>query len=115
MNGCFTEGWYDACAVMMRRLLETCIIEAFEARGVANNIKNAAGDYFQLTDLINSAINERTWTLSRNTRAALPQLRDIGHLSAHSRYYHARRGDIERVRTSFRIAVEEFLHHARLL
>jgi hypothetical protein len=35
MNGCYANGWRDACAVMMRRLLEIVIIEAFEHKGVA--------------------------------------------------------------------------------
>src|SRR5437870_5903730 len=39
MNGCFNQGWYDACAVMMRRLIEIAIIEAFEHRNIANKIK----------------------------------------------------------------------------
>jgi hypothetical protein len=30
INGCYEQGWFDACAVMMRRLLETLIVEAFE-------------------------------------------------------------------------------------
>ena len=29
MNGCYEKGWFDGCAVMMRRLLEISIIEAF--------------------------------------------------------------------------------------
>jgi hypothetical protein len=29
INGCYEQGWFDACAVMMRRLVETLIIEAF--------------------------------------------------------------------------------------
>jgi hypothetical protein len=33
VNGCYEYGWYDACAVMMRRLMETLIIEAFAPRG----------------------------------------------------------------------------------
>ena len=30
VNGTYENGWYDACTVMIRRLLETLIIEAFE-------------------------------------------------------------------------------------
>ena len=29
INGSYEKGWFDACAVMMRRLLETLIIEVF--------------------------------------------------------------------------------------
>jgi hypothetical protein len=115
MNGCFSQGWYDASAVMMRKLLEIAIIEAFEAKGVSLKIKNASGDYFQLTDLVNAAMKESTWTLSRNCRKSLPLLRDSGHNSAHGRYYHARREDVEALRPACRIVIEELLHHAGLL
>lgn len=115
MNGCFSQGWYDASAVMMRRLLEIALIEAFEAKGIAAKIKDAAGDYLHLSDLIVKALNESSWTLSRNCKKALPSLRDAGHNSAHGRYYHARREDIEGLRPGCRIVIEEFLHHAELL
>jgi hypothetical protein len=115
MNGCFSQGWYDASAVMMRRLLEISLIEAFEAKSIATKIKDAAGNYLQLSDLVSCALNESTWTLSRNCKKALPSLRDAGHNSAHGRYYHARREDIEGLRSGCRIVIEEFLHHAGLL
>lgn len=115
MNGCFTSGWYDAAAVMMRRVLEISIIEAFEGKGIAATIKDANGNYFQLTELINRALNEPALTLSRNSRRALPGLRDVGHMSAHGRYFTARKDDLEGIRSSCRIVIEEFLHHAGLL
>lgn len=115
MNGCFSAGWYDGCAVMMRRLLETVIIEAFEWRGIEANIKNSDGDFFQLSDLIARALNEGSWNLSRNTKQALPRLRDVGHISAHTRRYTAQKADIEKVRQDCRVAIEEFLHLAGLL
>jgi hypothetical protein len=115
MNGSFSSGWYDACAVMMRRLLEVSIIEAFENNGLANKIKNPEGNYLDLSDLIKHALKETSWNLSRNTRKFLPQLRDIGHMSAHGRYYCARKPDIEKVRQGCRVVIEEFLHHAKLL
>jgi hypothetical protein len=115
MNGCFTSGWYDACAVMLRRLVEISLIEAFEAKGLAAKIRDTNGNYVQLSALVSAALAERAWTLSRNAKAALPHLRDVGHRSAHGRYFHARREDIERVRDAARVVVEEFLHHAGLL
>jgi hypothetical protein len=115
MNGSYVQGWYDACAVMMRRLLESSILEAYEARGIQAKVKNANGDYFQLTELIANALTESGWTLSRNTRTYLPQLREVGHLSAHSRYFTADKSDIEKVRSGCRVVVEEFLRHANLL
>lgn len=115
MNGCFSRGWYDASAVMMRRLLEISLIEAFEARGIAASIKDGKGDYLQLSDLVAEALRQDAWTLSRNCKKILPTLRDAGHNSAHGRYYHARREDIESLRPGCRIVIEEFLHLAGLL
>ncbi len=115
MNGCFSQGWYDASAVMMRRLLEVAMIEAFESKGIAAKIRDAGGDYVGLSDLIACALNERAWSLSRECRRCLPELRDAGHRSAHGRYYLARREDLERLRGCCRIVIEEFLHHAGLL
>lgn len=115
MNGCFSEGWFDASAVMMRRLLEITVIEAFEAKGISVKIKTASGDYVQLSDLVNAALNEPSWSLSRDCKRLLPKLRDAGHKSAHGRYYHARREDVDALRSGCRIVIEEFLHHAGLL
>jgi hypothetical protein len=115
MNGCFAAGWYDASAVMMRRLLETSIVEAFEGRGIATKIKNTSGDFLQLSDLIDKALAEPSWNLSRNTRRVVPGLRDLGHMSAHGRYFHAQQSDIEKNRAGCRVAIEEFLRLSGLL
>ena len=40
VNGCYDSGWYDACAVMIRRLIETLLIEAFESVGISEKIKS---------------------------------------------------------------------------
>ena len=100
---------------MTRRLVEITIIEAFEAQGIAAKIKNPAGDYVQLSDLVRVALAEPGLALSRNCKKSLPTLRDAGHQSAHGRYYFARREDLEALRPACRIVIEEFLHHAGLL
>jgi hypothetical protein len=99
----------------MRRLVEITIIEAFEYKGEAHKIKDDNGNYLHLSDLIARAFNEPKINLSRNSRKHLPQLRDMGHMSAHGRYYLARKDDIEKLQLGCRVVIEEFLHHAGLL
>jgi len=115
MNGCFTSGWYDAAAVMMRRLVEIAIIEAFEGRGVATKIRDGDGNYLQLSELVSKTLGEPAIALSRNAKRALPNLRDVGHMSAHGRYFTAKREDVEAAKAGCRVVVEELLHHAGLL
>ena len=114
INGSYANGWYDACAVMIRRLLETLIIESFEKHGISNKIKNANGDFLFLRDLINATLAETAWNLSRNAKQALPRLKDVGDLSAHSRRYIAHRKDIDKLVQDLRIVVQEFVTIAEL-
>jgi hypothetical protein len=109
INGAYEHGWYDACAVMIRRLIETLIIECFEHHKIAETIKTPSGDFMYLRDLIDKAIKETAFNLGRNTKTALPKLKDIGDKSAHSRYYVALRGDIQPLLLDIRNVVQELL------
>lgn len=113
-NGAYEKGWYDACAIMIRRILETLIIEAYEHHKLAENIKNATGDFFYLRDLIDKCLQETTWNLSRNCKHAMPKLKDIGDKSAHSRRYNAHRRDIDALLPDIRLVVQEFVYLAEL-
>ena len=115
INGCYEMGWYDSCAVMMRRMLETLIVECFEKHGVADKIKDDKGNYYFLRDLIDKTLVEAAWgSLGRNIKSALPRLKDIGDKSAHSRRYNAHREDIDNVAIEFRDCCQEFLSIAGL-
>ncbi len=113
-NGCYEKGWYDACAVMVRRLIETLIIEAYEKHAIAHKIKNSQGDFLYLRDLISCCLSESAWNLSRNCKQALPKLKDIGDKSAHSRRYVSQRGDLDPQLADIRLVVQEFLYIAGL-
>src|ERR1700704_4102878 len=76
INGAYENGWYDACAVLLRRLLETLIIEAFEHHKIAEKIKSKGSDFLYLKDLIEKTLSEPAWNLGRNTKQALPKLKD---------------------------------------
>jgi len=117
INGCYENGWYDACSVMIRRLLETLIIEVFEYHNLQNKIKKGgvhSGDYLYLRDLITITLNETAWTLSRNAKSSLPKLKDIGDKSAHSRRFNAVRNDIDELKPDIRIIIQELLSISRL-
>jgi hypothetical protein len=111
-NGCFEKGWYDACAVMLRRLLETLIIECYERYYLADLIKGRDGNFLQLRDLILQFLNETTWNPSRNTKVSLPKLKEIGDLSAHNRRYTAKKPDITNFQGDIRIVIQELVYIA---
>ena len=108
INGCYEMGWYDACAVMIRRLIETLIIEVFEAKNMEVKLKKN-GNYMFLRDMVSVTVNESSLNLSRNTKKALPKLKDIGDKSAHSRRFIAIRHDIDEIKPDLRVVIQEFL------
>lgn len=109
VNGTYANGWYDACAVMIRRLLETLIIECYEAHKIEERIKDPAGNYLFLKDLIDRALAENSWSLGRTVRSVLPKLKDLGDKAAHNRRYNAHREDLDKVLKDLRDVVQEFL------
>jgi hypothetical protein len=103
------NGWYDACLVMVRRLVEILIIEGFEHHKIDDQVKNASGDFLHLNDLISRALSCKEWNLSRNTKRSLPSDK-----SAHSPCFVAHRGDIERIIPILRVVVQELIYVADL-
>ncbi len=115
INGCYEKGWYDGCAVMMRRLMETLIIECFEEHRIADKIKNpSSGDFLYLVDLIDKLLQEPAWNIGRNSKKALPKFKSLGDQSAHSRRFNAHREDIEKIADDFRTVCQELIYLAGL-
>lgn len=109
INGTYANAWYDACAVMIRRFIETLIIESYEAHNIEARIKDASGDYYFLRDLVTRVVAEPMLPLGRNSKRALPKLKDIGDKSAHSRMFIAHREDIDKLQDDLRTVIQELL------
>jgi hypothetical protein len=113
-NGCYEHGWYDACSVMMRRVVETLIIEVYESEGRPQDIKDKNGEFRMLRDLVSIILGDSAFNLGRDVKRSLPLLKELGDRSAHKRRYNATQPDIEKVLSGFRVTVEELLHLAKL-
>ena len=115
INGCYEKGWFDGCAVMMRRLIETLIIECFERGAISSKIKDPrTREFLYLKDLIDKLLQETSWNLGRGAKQALGKLKSVGDQSAHSRRYNANREDIDRIADDFRVVCQELIYLAQL-
>ena len=110
INNSYENTCYDACAVMIRRLIEILIIETYEHNHIEFKIKDSNGDFFFLDDLISCCHSESAWNLSRSTKRGLRKLKVLGDLSAHSRRYNTNRDDIDKVTADLRVIAEELLY-----
>ena len=99
---------------MIRRLIETLIIEVYEAFNISQKIKNDKDDFLYLSDLIIAIENEPSWNLGRNAKKSLKSLKDIGDKSAHSRRFNAHRQDVDKIIEDLRVVVQELIYLAKL-
>lgn len=86
INGTFQYGFYDACATMCRRLMESLIIESYLHMRRAPEIRRDNA-FFMLDALINKICNDPTITLGRNSPATMAEVKSIGDTAAHDRNY----------------------------
>jgi len=108
---CYDYQLYDACLVMIRRLIETLIIELFERHNIKEQIQDANGNYFFCAELIDRLLAEKKiWTISRNSKKALPDIKSKGDLSAHNRRFNATKADVDSIKSGLRIVIEELVH-----
>jgi hypothetical protein len=114
LNVSYENGSFDCCAVMCRRLLETLIIEAYEAANRAEELKGNDGHFMMFSGLLNKLEKDKAFSLGRNSLQGLRDFKALGDLSAHNRRFNARADDIDRIRPGLRVATEELLTLAGL-
>lgn len=112
INISYDSACFDCAAVMIRRLFETLLIEAFEKQGAIAEITGPNGDLLTLSGVIGKLSSTKAFTVSRQTKQAAPHLKDIGDWSAHSRRYQARKSDIDTASKHIRMASSDLLHLA---
>lgn len=108
---CYDYQIYDACLVMIRRLIETLIIELYERFEIKEQIQDTRGNYLFCSDLIDKLLSEKKlWTIGRNSVKALPDIKTKGDLSAHNRRFNATKTDIDAIKVGLRVVLEELIH-----
>ena len=109
MNQCFECFLYDAVLVMMRKLIETLIIECFERHGIDGYIKDQNGQFFFLSDLIPRFVTSNKWNVSRNLETNIKMVKKYGDLSAHNRRFLAKKSDMNIFKFELRQVVQEMI------
>ena len=114
INGSYDYGFYDACAVMIRRLMESLIIEIFFNKNRVSEIKSN-NVIISLDKLINKVINDNQIHLGRNTPKGMNFIKDLGDTAAHDSIYITRKEDIDDNKNNIRKTINELLVLAGIL
>lgn len=95
INGNYENGWYDACATMIRRMIETLLIKVYVAKKLDGEIKRN-DEFMQLSDIIERACQESCLDFSRDNKKILRDIPKLGNTAAHNRVIYLRRDYLER-------------------
>lgn len=114
VNGSFQYGFYDGASVLLRRLVETLLIECYEYQKIESRIKDKNNNYFMLSGIIADAADKNGLCLGRETKNVLRELKSIGDRSAHNRRYNAVNADLEKIRLGVRLVIDELIQLAQL-
>lgn len=113
VNNCYSNCCYDAAAVCMRRVFEITLILAYENLGIQSEIKKD-GEYVMLEKIVANAVNNPILAISR-LKKEYDSIREIGNYAAHRVLYNTRKKDIDDIRQTYRVCLEELYYKAGLL
>lgn len=113
VNGCWDRGWFEACALTTRRLLETLIVHLYESRGWADEIRSSHG-YMKLQNLVDKVCGDGRVGLGKKSKEALEHLKMIGDVAAHDYRVRVRKSDLEQKRTELRLTCERLIFIAQI-
>jgi hypothetical protein len=108
LNGCYEAGFYDGCAVLLRRMIESLLIDSFEKANHSDAIKHQ-GEYVGLAEVIGIASSGKFIKLSRGSSKALSSVKGVGDTAAHHRTYITVKSDIDEISHDFRKLVSELM------
>jgi hypothetical protein len=108
INGSYEFGFYDACATMSRRLMESLIIEVYIQDGRHHEIQSG-GVFLGLERLIAHVRSDETLTLGRNTPKTMTETKQLGDTAAHDRVYITSKQDIDDIRARYRRMLQDLL------
>lgn len=108
INGSYDSGFYDASAVILRRLTESLLVEVYVSQNRQAEIKQG-GSFKSFGDLIVHVTTDTSVHKSRSFIKWLNLVKDLGDTAAHHRTYITPKQDIDDNKTNIRKVIHELL------
>jgi hypothetical protein len=110
INGSYEHEWYEAAAMMLRRVMETLIIELYSRRGWARDVQDAdTNEFFALKALIDKLTGDARLNMQRRTIEGLKKVKELGDAAAHDFRIRIRKSDLDRIQSAVRLTCERLV------
>lgn len=111
INGTYDAGFFDACAVLCRRLMESLVIEVYVHLGRHHEIQHN-GVFVSLDRLLTQIRGDRAIVLGRASPKTMDDVKRLGDTAAHDRTYITPQVDIDDLKARYRKLIAELLRLA---
>jgi hypothetical protein len=111
INGSYEYAFFDACAALCRRLMESLIIEVYIYEKRQHEIQQN-GVFISLEKLIKYITGDSNLTLGRNSSQTMSDIKQLGDTAAHDRTYITPQIDIDDLKARYRRLIKELLDKA---
>jgi len=108
INAAYNYGMYDASAILLRRLMESLIIEIYIHEKKHHEIQSG-GVFYMLDRLISHITSDSNVSLSRNAPKTMREVKQLGDTAAHDRTYITPQIDIDDMKSRYRRLIQELL------
>lgn len=110
INGCWEREYLEACAVMIRRLIEILIIELYFKRKWVDELKHSSSkDFLGLKALVQKICGDSRFGLNRRTQDGLKRVKLLGDIAAHDHQIRIRKSDLKDMRDDVRFTTERLV------
>jgi hypothetical protein len=113
INGSYQYGFYDGSAALLRRLLETLLIDLYLEKSRLDDLK-ANGELMMLEGILRVFAADKTIHKSRNLLKSLREVKSVGDRAAHSRTYLTDKNDLDDLKSAVKSSIVELVDLAGL-
>jgi hypothetical protein len=112
INGCYDYTFYDGCAVLCRRMVESLLVEGFDKAGQLPAIQKPDKNIMMLDAIIGQAKKGTFIRLARGAIDTIEKVKRVGDTASHDRFHIAGKGDIDDFAVQFRKVISQLLELA---
>jgi hypothetical protein len=110
INGTYDQEWYEGTAMVLRRLVETLIIELYTRRGWSRDVQDPdTNEFLQLKSLIDKLNGDARLRMQRRTIDGLTRVKEVGDTAAHDFRIRIRKSDLDRIQSAVRLTCERLI------
>ena len=95
---------------MIRRAIETLIIDVYEHIKMEDEIKDSEDNYLKFSKLIDKSLENKKIKFSQIAKKDLKAIKKFGDVAAHNRKFNVKKPDIDKYSDSIRIIIEELIN-----